>query len=101
MPVKYDATFYKTGEMVFISHLDLMTLMRRAVRRASLPFVITGGFTPRVKISLPMALKLGASSDNEQVTLFLTEEREENEIKELLNSQLPEGIKLTKVNKKG
>ena len=94
---KYDAIFEKKGNMVFISHLDLMTLFRRAVRRADLPFVLTGGFTPRVRISMPMALKMGRESDNEKMSLWFTREMEAEEIKEALNAQLPEGIKILTV----
>ncbi|HPN72615.1 MAG TPA: DUF2344 domain-containing protein, partial [Candidatus Omnitrophota bacterium] len=45
MLTRYNAVFCKKGDMVYISHLDLMTLFRRAIRRAGLPFFLTGGFS--------------------------------------------------------
>ena len=96
---KYDVAFSKTDMMVYISHLDLMTLFRRAIRRADLPFVLSQGFTPRVRISIPKALKLGTSSSDEKMTLFLSEEKDVNEIKEILNEQLPEGVRIIEIKK--
>lgn len=96
--VRYDAMFSKTGDMVYISHLDLMTLFRRAVRRAGLPFVLTGGFTPRVKISMPKALKLGVESGSEEMSFWLEEARSEDEVMDSLNSQLPRGVRINRLN---
>ena len=94
---RYDAVYEKTGMMVFISHLDLMRLFRRGIRRAGLPFVLTGGFTPRVKISMPMALKLGRESMDEKMTIWLKEEVDPALLREAVNSQMPEGVRLKKV----
>ncbi|RKY42970.1 MAG: hypothetical protein DRP85_01190 [Candidatus Makaraimicrobium thalassicum] len=98
MSICYDATFHKKGEMVYISHLDLMTLFRRAIRRAALPFVLTGGFTPRVKISIPRALKLGRESNREEMSFWLTEEMPAERIAELMNRELPEGIRVVEIH---
>ncbi|HNX91153.1 MAG TPA: TIGR03936 family radical SAM-associated protein, partial [Candidatus Omnitrophota bacterium] len=70
---KYRLNFYKKGDMVYISHLDLMSLFRRAIRRARLPFVLTQGFTPLVRISMPVALKLGKESEKEELTVWFSE----------------------------
>ncbi|MBF0253448.1 MAG: DUF2344 domain-containing protein [Candidatus Omnitrophica bacterium] len=97
--IKYEITFYKKDLMVFISHLDLMTLFKRSIRRAKLPFVLTGGFTPRIKISMPQALKLGTESENEKMILFLEKEVEPLEIQNLINKELPSGIEITQALK--
>lgn len=85
--------------MVYISHLDLMTLFRRAVRRADLPFVLSEGFTPRVRISMPMALKLGRESEAEEMALWLSGEMPPEEIQNAINRELPEGIRIRAVSK--
>ena len=95
--VRYDATFRKKGSMIYISHLNLMTLFRRAMRRADLPFVLTEGFTPRVKISMPKALKVGLESDSEEMSFWLDEEREPEEILGTLNGEMPEGVEILKI----
>jgi len=85
-------TFAKKGTMKFISHLDLMRLFMRAVRRAVLPIKMTEGFSPHPKISLKRALKLGVESDNEEATFVLREPISPDEFKQRLQEQLPEGI---------
>jgi radical SAM-linked protein len=95
--IKYNATFEKKGSMVYISHLDLMTLFRRAIRRAGLEFVLTRGFTPRVKISMPKALKVGKESNSEEMSFWLTEDKDPEELAEAINEQLPEGVRILEV----
>ena len=97
MNVKYSTIFTKKGRMVYISHLDLMRLFRRAIRRAEVPFFLTGGYTPRVKLSMPMALKLGKESEKEEMTFWTTSEVDTETVMKAINSQLPQGIAITSV----
>lgn len=83
--------------MKFISHLDLMRLFMRAVRRAALPIKMTEGFSPHPKISLKRALKLGVESDNEEATFVLREAISPQDFKQRLQKQLPEGIIINEV----
>ena len=65
--------FGKLGNMALVSHLDLVRLFDRAVRRAGLPVTYTGGFHPSPRISIAQALSLGATSQGEIVDFELTE----------------------------
>ena len=98
MTVQYDAVFEKRSDMVYISHLDLMNLFRRAFRRANLPFVLTEGFTPRIKISIPQALKLGTESENEHMSFVLSEEKDAEDVAKAINKELPEGIRILDIS---
>ena len=89
--------FTKTGAMIYISHLDLMRLFMRALRRADLPLKITQGFNPHPKLSIKRALKLGVESDNEEATVVLKELIKPEDFKDRLQKQLPEGIKVKSV----
>lgn len=89
---KVNFTFTKKGFMRYISHLDLMRLLMRALRRADLPLKITEGFSPHPKLSIKRALKLGLESDNEEAAIVLKEIIKPAEFKERLQKQLPEGI---------
>lgn len=91
--VKYS----KTGPMIYISQLDLLRLFQRALRRASLPIVITKGFHPHPKISFKRALKLGLESFDEEATFFLELPVEPDMFREKLQEQLPEGIEILSV----
>jgi radical SAM-linked protein len=90
--------FAKKGPMKYISHLDLMRLFMRALRRANLPIKMTEGFSPHPKISLKRALKLGVESDNEEATVILKELIKPEEFKERIQEQLPEGIEIKSVS---
>ncbi|MFH1398284.1 MAG: TIGR03936 family radical SAM-associated protein [Candidatus Omnitrophota bacterium] len=94
--VKMNFTFTKTGAMRFISHLDLMRLFTRALRRADLPVKITEGFNPHPKVSLKKALKLGVESENEEAVITLKEFINPKEFQQKLEQQLPEGITIKK-----
>ncbi|MEH2207793.1 MAG: TIGR03960 family B12-binding radical SAM protein [Nostoc sp.] len=64
--------FGKQGNMALMSHLDLIRLFDRVVRRAGLPIAFTGGFHPMPRISLATALALGATSSGEIADFELT-----------------------------
>ncbi len=89
---KINFQFTKKGTMKFISHLDLMRLFMRAVRRAGLPIKMTEGFSPHPKISFKRALKLGVESDNEEATFVFKEYISPDDFKQKLQEQLPQGI---------
>ena len=82
--------------MRFISHLDLMRLFQRALRRADLPVAITQGFSPHLKVSINRALKLGAESLDEALTVHMSKAVEPALFTQLLNKNLPEGVRIAK-----
>ena len=57
--------------MRYISHLDLMRLFMRAMRRAELPLKMSEGFSPHPKLSFKRALKLGVESQQEEASIIL------------------------------
>lgn len=92
MSYKIEFIFSKRSLMKYISHLDLMRLFTRAMRRAEFPLKMTEGFSPRVKLSFKRALKLGIESDNEEASVVLIEFVAPDEFSRRLQEQLPEGI---------
>lgn len=94
MSYKLRAVFNKTGDMKFISHLDLMRLFHRALRRAMLPSVITKGFNPRIKMSIKNALKLGVESKHEEAVFYMDEEIAPQKFMDAINAKLPDGVKV-------
>ncbi|MDJ0743451.1 MAG: TIGR03960 family B12-binding radical SAM protein [Xenococcaceae cyanobacterium MO_167.B27] len=89
--------FGKQGNMRLLSHLDLVRLFDRALRRASLPISFTNGFHPGPRLAIANALSLGTTSSGEIVDFELTEDIPVEEFKERLASQLPTDIPLYKV----
>lgn len=96
-PSVYKFTFSKKGMMKYISHLDLARLFQRAGRRAEAPFLLSQGFNRRPKISFERALKLGVESEEERVVFRLKVPLPADEFKEKLQTQLPDGIRIKKV----
>lgn len=94
---KIEFIFAKRKLMKYISHLDLMRLFMRALRRADLPVKITEGFNPHPKLSIKRALKLGLESEHEEAAVVLKEKIRPEEFKERLQGQLPPGIEIKSV----
>lgn len=80
--------------MKYISHLDLMRTLTRAMRRAELPLKMTEGFSPHPKLSMKRALKLGLESNNEEASISLTVPMSNEDFKNKLQAQLPEGLRI-------
>lgn len=89
--------FTKTGMTIYISHLDLMRGMTRAVKRANLPMWYTEGFNPHLFMTFALPLSLGIESLCESVEMRLTEDMPLDEVKTKLNEALPDGIEITKI----
>jgi radical SAM family uncharacterized protein/radical SAM-linked protein len=89
--------FGKQGDMALVSHLDLIRLFDRVVRRAALPIAFTGGFHPGPRISLASALSLGITSDGEIADFELTEAMNEQEFQTRLAAQLPADLPIYQV----
>jgi len=86
--------YCKGGPIAYISHLNLVQVFTRALRRANIPVVISCGFNPRFRISFGPPLPLGISSSSEYLDIRLKEEVKVEELTERLNLVLPQGLKI-------
>ena len=94
--------FEKTGNAIYISHLDLMRLFQRAFMRAGLALKHTQGFNPRPSVSIAMPLSLGVESRCELLDFELDGEAVANEeICSRLNENLVRGVKVLSVYDEG
>lgn len=84
--------FSKTGRAKYISHLDLIRCIQRAVVRAGLPAAYSEGFHPHMQTAFATTLSLGFTSTAEILDLTLTEELPASQVMARLNQALPEGI---------
>lgn len=67
------ASYVKHGRLAYLGHLELIHTIERIVRRAGLPFTVTQGFSPHMRVGFTSALPVGTSSDAEYFDLFMTE----------------------------
>lgn len=90
--------FEKTGDSVWISHLDLMRVFQRAFRRAGLLLKHSQGFTPRAIVSIALPLSVGVESVCELLDYELVEGKA---TMEQLNEKLPDGIRVLEIVENG
>lgn len=93
----YTITFAKTGDVRFLSHLDLVRMLERGLRRSALPLRFTQGFNPHVKISLSDALPVGVESVAEQLLIHLDVEWRAADVRAQLDQVLPAGVRVVSV----
>ena len=94
--------FEKTGNAVWISHLDLMRLFQRAFKRAGLPLTHSGGFTPRPQVSIALPLSVGVESQCELLDFDLDGQMPDlDEIRDRLNQALVPGVTVLNVYNDG
>ena len=90
--------FEKTGNGIYISHLDLMRLFQRAFKRAGLNLKHTQGFSPRAMVSIALPLSVGVESKCEILDYELVgQELSSEKIMDRLNKALPAGVKVLEV----
>ncbi len=89
---RYKVTFSKMGLARYISHLEMIKLFIRSLRRAMIPVQYSGGFHPMPKISFMDTLPTGMQSEAEQMILCMTEAMDPEEIRVRLGRQMKDGI---------
>lgn len=93
---EYRLRFGKLNNLRYLSHLNLMKAVERAIRRAGLPLAFSEGYHPHAKVSYGPALAVGIESISEYMDLELENEPEASpeaaSIMESLNSALPNGL---------
>ncbi|MBI3781544.1 MAG: DUF2344 domain-containing protein, partial [candidate division NC10 bacterium] len=63
--------FRKIGDLRFLSHLELMKALSRALRRAQVPMAYSQGYNPQPKLSFALALSVGVEGWQELADLEL------------------------------
>ena len=93
---KYYLEFSKIGNIRFISHLDLLRLFKRAFKRSGIELVYSQGFNPHPKLGFAQPLSLGYEGLAEILEFETVREYPANEMQEILNPLMPEGIRMQK-----
>lgn len=66
------ATFVEQGRLALLSHREMANTLERTVRRAKLPYAISQGFSPHMKLAFGAALPVGVGSTCEIFDVQLT-----------------------------
>lgn len=94
---RFRVYFGKINEISLLSHLDLIRLFDRVLRRTSLPISFTGGYHPGPRFSIANALTLGVTSNGEIIDFELTEILNINTFRYILQNSLPKNLPLYSV----
>ena len=86
--------FYKRAEYKFLSHLDIVRLIIRALSRSDIIVKYDKGFNPKPKISFSNPIPLGVESLAEYCDLVLEDDTSANDFTGKVNLQLPEQVKI-------
>jgi radical SAM-linked protein len=84
--------YTKRGRLRFTSHRDFQRAFERALRRAEVPMAYSAGFTPHPKVSYANAAPTGTGSEAEYLEIALTQTRDPQKLRELLDESLPDGL---------
>lgn len=84
--------YTKRGRLRFTSHRDFQRAFERALRRAEVPMAYSAGFTPHPKVSYANAAPTGTGSEAEYLEIQLTEARDPERLRVLLDESLPAGL---------
>jgi radical SAM family uncharacterized protein/radical SAM-linked protein len=89
----YRIWYEKTGPAVYLSQLELQSLLERAMRRCGWPLSFSRGFRPAPIISFGQALSVGVASLAEWFNVFTREPVPEGKIIDGLNKNLVTGLR--------
>jgi radical SAM-linked protein len=89
--------FSRGEEVKYISHLSLMRLWERALRRAGISLAYSEGFTPHPRLSLAAPLPIGVTSEAELMDIILQKQVSPYFLIRTMGQQLPRGIDILEV----
>ncbi len=96
LPNKIRFKFSKTGPYKYFSHLDIITMMSRAIRRAEIKIKYSEGFNPKPKMSFGPPTSLGIESHAEYGDLIMADDLEPGDFLIRLNDALYDRLKIEK-----
>ena len=90
-------TFARDDDARYLSHLDVMRMWERALKRAGLPLAYSEGFSPRPRIAVAAPLAVGVTSEAELIELLTVERLPLARLLDEVPTQLPSGFRLLDV----
>ena len=91
-------TFACDDAVKYISHLDLMRVWERVLRRAHVPVVYSQGFSPHPRIAMAAPLAVGVSSEAELLDVVLHTRVRFDEVSLAIEAQLPPGLRVVAID---
>lgn len=95
--MKIRIKFAKYGALRFIGHLDVMRFFQKAIRRAGIDVVYSGGYSPHQIMSFAAPLGVGMCSMGEYMDVQIASHQGGLDLKERLQAACPYGIDILSV----
>ena len=92
--IKFTLRYGKSGPLVHLGHLEVMTVFRRALRRCKAPVLWNRGFNPQMKLTFGPPLPSGMASMAEWADVELKRPVDVAVFAKELREALPEGLPL-------
>ena len=92
---KLRLVYEQTGRAVWMSHLDTMRTLQRAIKRAAIPIRYSEGFNPHELISILLPLSVGTASLCQIADIRVREDVDSAALPAQLTDVMPEGIRVT------
>ena len=90
-------TFSKGAALKYISHLDLLRVWERLLRRAALPVSYSQGFNPHPKITIAMPLPVGCTGEREVLDVVMDQALPAQHIVDVMQPVCPTGLGIVAV----
>ncbi|MBN2050061.1 MAG: TIGR03960 family B12-binding radical SAM protein [Spirochaetales bacterium] len=84
--------FSKQGKAVYLSHINIMTVLERAFQRAGITIRFSEGFNPKPRMEFAQPLSLGVASEEETMMVELDISRGTEDFVGRLNRVIPAGL---------
>lgn len=89
--------FARRDKLKFLSHLDMMRLWERALRRSGISLAYSEGFSPHPRISIAAPLAVGVTSQAELIDVFLEKGISPAIFLQKIRDQLPDGVEILEI----
>jgi len=95
---KYIVNYTRSGQIIYLGHLELLQVIFRSLRRAGIPMNYSQGFNPTPKVSFGPALAAGTESYAEFFIIDVhTPLGDPAAVRTKLNESLPPGLEVISV----
>jgi len=90
----YRLKYAKTNDARYISHLDFVRVLNRAMRRSNFSVTYTEGFNPHAVMAVASPISVGVTSECEYMDIDMDNKVSPNEVAERFNEVFPPGIRV-------
>lgn len=90
------AEYTAGSNLRFLSNLDMKRMMERSLRRSELPYALSAGFNPQIKLSMGTVLPVGVGGECEYFDLELREDISPPAFIDIMNRVLPADLLIKK-----